>query len=121
MKTITFINAIQSLGFDGICSFSDIPTSQTDLDEMFSEVIGTDDIGSAITQKGNCPFTYDELETERQRLQDLEDAKQYQYKRAADYPPVEDYLDAIVKGDEAQKQAYIDACLAVKAKYPKPE
>jgi hypothetical protein len=30
-----------------------------------------------------------------------------------------DYLDAIVKGDEQQKQAYIDACLAVKAKYPK--
>ena len=27
----------------------------------------------------------------------------------------------IVKGDTAQVQAYIDACLAVKAKYPKPE
>ena len=39
--------------------------------------------------------------------------------RAAEYPPMEDYLDAIVKGDEEQKQAYIDACLAVKAKYPK--
>ena len=26
-----------------------------------------------------------------------------------------------VKGDQAQVQAYIDACLAVKAKYPKPE
>jgi len=26
-----------------------------------------------------------------------------------------------VKGDTAQTQAYIDACLAVKAKYPKPE
>lgn len=29
------------------------------------------------------------------------------------------YLDAVVKGDEAQKQAYIDMCLAVKAKYQK--
>lgn len=45
----------------------------------------------------------------------------YQELRAAEYPPHTDYLDAIVKGDEAQKQAYIDACLAVKAKYPKPE
>lgn len=42
-------------------------------------------------------------------------------KRAAEYPPMADYLDGIVKGDQAQVQAYIDACLAVKAKYPKPE
>lgn len=45
----------------------------------------------------------------------------YKYKRAAEYPPMADYLDGIVKGDQAQVQAYIDACLAVKAKYPKPE
>jgi hypothetical protein len=32
-----------------------------------------------------------------------------------------DYLDGIVKGDDAQVQAYIDACLAVKNKYPKGE
>lgn len=40
--------------------------------------------------------------------------------RAEEYPPMSDYLDGIVKGDQAQIQAYIDACLAVKAKYPKP-
>lgn len=40
--------------------------------------------------------------------------------RANEYPPMSDYLDGIVKGDQAQVQAYIDACLAVKAKYPKP-
>jgi hypothetical protein len=45
---------------------------------------------------------------------------QYQRDRAAEYPPMADYLDGIVKGDQAQVQAYIDACLAVKAKYPKP-
>lgn len=39
--------------------------------------------------------------------------------RTAEYPPLADYLDAIVKGDENQRQEYIDACLAVKAKYPK--
>jgi hypothetical protein len=44
----------------------------------------------------------------------------YQAQRAAEYPPATDYLDGIVKGDQAQVQAYIDACLAVKAKYPKP-
>lgn len=47
-------------------------------------------------------------------------ATQYQRQRAAEYPPMTDYLDGIVKGDQAQVQAYIDACLAVKAKYPKP-
>jgi len=40
-------------------------------------------------------------------------------KRAAEYPPMSDYLDAIVKGDTQQQEAYIAACLAVKAKYPK--
>lgn len=44
----------------------------------------------------------------------------YQRQRAAEYPPMADYVDGIVKGDAAQVQTYIDACLAVKAKYPKP-
>jgi hypothetical protein len=47
------------------------------------------------------------------------DATAYIAKRAAEYPPITDYLDAVVKGDTEQQQAYIDACLAVKAKYPK--
>ena len=42
-----------------------------------------------------------------------------QDQRAKAYPPMADYLDAVVKGDIEQQQAYIDACLAVKAKYPK--
>lgn len=49
------------------------------------------------------------------------DPRAYQAQRAAEYPPMADYLDGIVKGDSAQVQAYIDTCLAVKAKYPKPE
>jgi hypothetical protein len=47
-------------------------------------------------------------------------ANGYKAQRAAEYPNFKDYLDGIVKGDQAQVQAYIDACLAVKAKYPKP-
>jgi hypothetical protein len=50
-----------------------------------------------------------------------EEAKtQYQRDRAAEYPPMADYLDGVAKGDQAQIDAYIAACLAVKAKYPKP-
>ena len=39
--------------------------------------------------------------------------------RASAYPPMADYLDAVVKNDTIAIQKYIDACLAVKAKYPK--
>jgi hypothetical protein len=46
-------------------------------------------------------------------------AMTYSQKRAAEYPNIIDYVDGIVKGDQAQVQAYIDACLAVKTKYPK--
>jgi len=45
---------------------------------------------------------------------------QYQRDRLSEYPPIADYIDGIVKGDQAQIQEYIDACLAVKVKYPKP-
>ena len=44
-----------------------------------------------------------------------------QQKRASEYPPIQDYIDCVVKGDQTQIQSYIDACLAVKLKYPKPE
>ena len=43
----------------------------------------------------------------------------YDAKRRAEYPPFTDYLDAVVKGDQAGIAAYVAACQAVKAKYPK--
>jgi len=43
----------------------------------------------------------------------------YAQKRSSEYPDFKDYLDGIVKGDTAQQEAYIAACLAVKTKYPK--
>ena len=45
----------------------------------------------------------------------------YAEKRALEYPSVKEYLDGVVKGDQAQIDAYIAACLAVKAKYPKEQ
>jgi hypothetical protein len=63
---------------------------------------------------------FEKIETEWATRQ-VELAKtQYQRDRADKYPSINDYVDGIVKGDQAQVQAYIDACLAVKAKYPKP-
>ena len=43
----------------------------------------------------------------------------YAQKRAAEYPPMTDYLDGVVKADQAQIDKYIADCQAVKAKYPK--
>jgi len=47
------------------------------------------------------------------------DSQEYARNRATEYPPMEDYLDGIVKGDTAQVDKYIADCLAVKDKYPK--
>jgi hypothetical protein len=47
------------------------------------------------------------------------DSKAYIAKRQAEYPSFIDYLDGVVKGDQAQIDKYIADCQAVKAKYPK--
>jgi len=47
------------------------------------------------------------------------DSKAYIAKRQAEYPSFIDYLDGVVKGDQAQIAKYIADCNAVKAKYPK--
>jgi hypothetical protein len=78
------------------------------------------------TPEGNIPFTDEEeaawdLQEQQEIAAKLELEKtQYQRNRAAEYPSITDYIDGVVKGDQTQIQAYIDACLAVKAKYPKP-
>ncbi len=61
-----------------------------------------------------------EINAEVARLQAAHDATEYQRQRAAEYPPITDYIDGVVKGDQAQIDKYIADCLAVKAKYPKP-
>ncbi len=65
--------------------------------------------------------TQAELEAEAVRLETEYTANEYQRMRAAEYPPITDYIDGVVKGDQAQIDAYIAACQAVKNKYPKPE
>ena len=41
--------------------------------------------------------------------------------RKREYPPIEDFVDAWVKQDDTALEEYREKCLAVKAKYPKPE
>ena len=67
----------------------------------------------AFDADGN-PVTYDEA-----TVQAYIDAHAYIAKRQAEYPNVIDYIDGVVKGDQAQINKYIADCLAVKERYPK--
>jgi hypothetical protein len=60
------------------------------------------------------PVTYDET-----AVQAYIDAHAYIAKRQAEYPPMTDWIDGMVKGDQAQIDKYIADCQAVKTKYPK--
>jgi len=74
-----------------------------------------------VWEGGQKKPTQEEVEAEVARLQQEWENTEYQRLRAKEYPDVKEYLDGLVKDDTEQMQAYIDACLAVKAKYPKPE
>jgi hypothetical protein len=60
-----------------------------------------------------------EVAYDKSAVQAYVDAHAYIAKRASEYPPITDYIDGVVKGDQAQIDKYIADCLAVKAKYKK--
>tara|TARA_R110002096_G_scaffold28269_1_gene85774 strand:+ start:74 stop:376 length:303 start_codon:yes stop_codon:yes gene_type:complete len=60
-----------------------------------------------------------EIDAEILKLQAEYDSQTYSRARAKEYPDYRIYLDGVVKGDDTQKQKYIDDCKAVKLKYPK--
>ena len=82
--------------------------------KLYPQVIRT--VGETAYDADGNEVAYDKA-----AVQAYVDAHAYIAKRAAEYPPVTDYLDAIVKGDQAQIDKYIADCLAVKAKYKKGE
>jgi hypothetical protein len=59
-----------------------------------------------------------EIDAEVARLQAAHEANEYQRKRAAEYPPIGDQLDALWKGGDAAAEMLVKV-QAVKAKYPK--
>jgi hypothetical protein len=71
--------------------------------------------------RGDVAYDADgnEVAYDKAAVQAYVDAHAYIAKRAAEYPPITDYLDGVVKGDQAQMDKYIADCLAVKLKYPK--
>jgi len=81
--------------------------------KLYSQVVTIDDTKGAFDKDGN------QVEIDLSLVDAWVDPEAYKNLRSKEYPPITDYIDGIVKGDNAQVQAYIDACLAVKAKYPK--
>ena len=75
---------------------------------------------------GNTKYRYkqlvfsinDSIEVISNRVEKVK-ASLYVELREAEYPPMAECLDAIVKGDVEVEEAYKAKCLAVKAKYPK--
>ena len=76
---------------------------------------------SVVTIRGEVAFDEagNEVSYDKAAVEAYVNAHAYIAKRQAEYPPITDYLDGMVKGDQDQIDAYIAACLAVKAKYPK--
>jgi len=78
---------------------------------------------SVVTIRGDVAYDADgnEVAYDKAAVQAYVDTHAYIAKRAAEYPSITDYLDGVVKGDQAQINKYIADCQAVKAKYPKGE
>jgi hypothetical protein len=81
--------------------------------------VNAEDINQINWLNGTTPIPANQILAKQQELITEYNSKQYQRKRANEYPDLKEYLDGIVKGDDAQIQKYINDCLAVKTKYPK--
>ena len=80
---------------------------------LYPNVVTVDDGTGAFDAQGN------KIEIDIDAVNAWQDPDAYKYKRAAEYPPITDYIDGVVKNDQAQIDKYIADCLAVKAKYKK--
>ena len=80
---------------------------------LYPSVVTVDDTDGARDAQGN------KVEIDMAAVNAWVDPNAYIAKRQAEYPPITDYLDGVVKGDQAQIDKYIADCLAVKTKYPK--
>lgn len=76
---------------------------------------------SVVTIRGDVAYDANDnvVQYDKAAVEAYVQANAYKELRAREYPDFREYLDGIVKGDQAQIDAYIAACQAVKNKYPK--
>lgn len=80
---------------------------------IYPQVVIVDDTAGAFDKDGN------KVEIDMALVDAWQDPDAYKYARASEYPPITDYIDGVVKGDQVQIDKYIADCLAVKARHPK--
>jgi hypothetical protein len=98
---------------------TDIAKAIKAIDPNAQVSVNADDINQITWHNGTTPIPANEIIAKQQELIAEYESKQYKRDRSKEYPDFKDYLDGIVKGDQAQIDKYIADCLAVKAKYPK--
>jgi hypothetical protein len=81
--------------------------------KLYPQVVTVDDGTGAFDKDGN------KVEIDMALVDAWQDPDAYKYARAKEYPPITDYIDGVVKGDQVQIDKYIADCLAVKARHPK--
>ena len=79
---------------------------------LYPQVVTVDDGAGAFDKDGN------KVEIDLAAVNAWQDPDAYKYKRAAEYPPIGDQLDALWKGG-AEAEAMLAKVQAVKARFPK--
>jgi len=93
----------------------------TDLEAEYPNPVAVEDDYDTMTTDSSAVVEAGMPAARREKTRsEIESELSYATKRKAEYPPVTDYIDGVVKGDQSQIDAYIAACQAIKTKYPKP-
>ena len=113
------VKAISNIRPDTEYTFNDEITTE----EHFNTIrwkTGVDGNTSISTTVNPHPeLTWSAVSAEMDRLQADYDSQDYARNRKAEYPDIYDYIDGVVKSDQAQIDKYIADSQAVKDKYPK--
>ena len=94
-------------------SYGDSSMNHKAIYKLYPTAVSVDDTAGAFDAQGN------QVTINMDLVNAWQDPEAYIAKRKAEYPAITDYIDGVVKGDQAQIDKYIADCLAVKAKYPK--
>lgn len=123
-RVFNVTDALDSLGIKE-WALSDIPTSEQEFLQYFSKVVDVDQNNHAIFSTNPQTFgvTWNQIQTEIQRLQAEYDTTEYQRTRATQYPAIADQLDmlwhAIDSGSLDKDSDFYKLLKAVKDANPK--
>lgn len=123
-RVFNVTDALDSLGIKE-WALSDIPTSEQEFLQYFSKVVDVDQNNHAILSTDPQTFgvTWNQIQTEIQRLQSAYDTTEYQRTRATQYPAIADQLDmlwhAIDSGSLDKDSDFYKSLKAVKDANPK--